>query len=145
MPITTHPSVVRAYQQPGQARASTLALAQAAQAQIFQVFGRMEMQGTGQATFTAEFPVMFVDPPQVSFGGELGGNQILVAGQYPTINILVRTWHKQKRAGHTYYSGADFVVVATGPADQTLLAHWQCEGVGLTNPLAGLGGVGDSI
>lgn len=135
MATISHPAVVRAVQQPAQGRQATLALGQAAQAQIFQVYGRVELQGVGEATFSSAFPVWFLDAPQVSFGGELSGNKALTTGSFPTISLIVREWQTKKRAGRLYYTGAEFVVKAGGTSDMTMIAHWQCEGTGLTNPL----------
>lgn len=145
MARAVNPAVVRAVQQPTEARRGEVERGQAVRAQIFQVFGRVELQGAGEALFDAAFPVWFLDPPQLSFGGELGGNQALTAGQFPTVNIMVRSWQTTRRAGHVYYVGAQFIVVVTGPADMFVTAHWQCEGVGLTNPLVGQGGLDEAI
>lgn len=133
--MSVHPKIIRAIQRPTEARRGQVESGKAVRAQVFQVYGRVELQGAGETTFDANFPVWFLEPPQVSSGGELGGNQILVAGSFPRINIMVRSWVTKRRAGAVYYVGAQFIAVADGPADMTIVGHWQCEGTGLTNPL----------
>lgn len=117
-------------------RQADLARGAAVQGKSYQVYGRVEFQGPGESTFDARFPVwFFAESPQVSFGGELAGNQALTAGQFPRINVMVRSWTTTVRNSVTYYTGAQFVLVADGPTDMTGIAHWQVEGTGLTNPL----------
>jgi hypothetical protein len=130
-----NPATVRAVQQPAETRRGNVERARQVQAQIFQVYGRIDLKGAGEVTYDANFPVWFTEIPQLSFGGELGGNKILVAGNFPRISVMVRSWVTTVRAGGTYYSGAQFVAVLDGPADMAATAHWQCEGTGLTNPL----------
>lgn len=81
----------------------------------------------------------------MSFGAELGGNQILTAGKYPRVNVMVRRWVTTRRGGAWYHTGAEFVVVVAGPSDMTAIAHWQCEGIGLTNPIFGTGGLDETL
>lgn len=133
--MPNHPATVRAVQQPVEARRGAVEQGKNVQAQVFQVYGRVDISGAGEATFDANFPVWFQEAPQISFSGELTGNQILTAGQYPTISVMVRRWTQKRRAGAMYYVGAQFIVVIDGPTETTAIAHWQCEGVGLTNPL----------
>lgn len=109
--------------------------ARAVQAKIFQVYGRIEFSGAGENTFTSPFPVWFVEVPQLNFGGELKEGTVLVPGSYPTVNCLIGSWSTRVRHRKTYYVGATFVVVITGPATTEGLVHWQLEGVGLMNPL----------
>lgn len=145
MARVTQPALVRSVQQPTEARRGQVERGKAVQAQIFQVFGRVEFTGAGETTFDAKFPVWFLEAPQVSFGGELGGNQILVAGFFPKISIMVRSWQTTRRSGHAYYTGAQFILVADGPTDMIGIAHWQCEGTGLTNPLFGTGALDEQL
>lgn len=133
--MAVHPKIVRAIQRPIEARRGLIEQGKNAQAQIFQVYGRVELVGAGEITFDANFPVWFLEPPQISCGGELGGNQAIEAGDFPTVNIMVRSWVMKRRAGHTYYVGAQFIAVVSGPGTMIIIGHWQCEGTGLTNPL----------
>jgi hypothetical protein len=128
---------IRQVQQPFETRRSKIEVHRTAQAKIYQVFGRVEFQGSGETTFDVKFPVWFVDPPQITFGAELGANQILEAGTFPRVNLMVRRWDVNIRGGHTYYLGAQFIMVVDGPAEMVAIAHWQCEGTALTNPLTG--------
>jgi hypothetical protein len=106
------------------------------QGKTYQVYGRVDFQGAGESTFDVSFPVwFFIDSPQLSFGAELGGNQALTTGNFPRVNVMVRSWVTSVRNNVTYYSGAQFILVAEGPTDMTGTAHWQVEGTGLTNPL----------
>lgn len=146
MPLATaNPRFVRSLQQPAEARRGQVERGVAVQAQIFQVFGRVDLQGSGETTFETKFPVWFTEAPQMSFGAELAANQILTAGKYPRVNLLVRRWVQTRRGGTFYYTGAEFVVVVDGPNDMSSIAHWQCEGVGLTNPLFGTGGLDETL
>jgi hypothetical protein len=129
------PVKVRTIQPALEGRRDELGKVAAASAKNYQVYGRVDFNGSGESTFDANFPVWFVEAPQLSFGGELGGNQILVAGNYPRVNVMVRTWMLTERSNYTFYTGAQFVLVIEGPAEMTGVAHWQIEGVGLSNPI----------
>lgn len=106
------------------------------QAKNYQIYGRIEFNGSGEATFDAKFPVwFFIDSPQMSFGAELTGNQAIAEGVFPRVNVMVQHWTTTIRNGVTYYTGARFILVVDGPDDMTGVAHWSMEGTGLTNPL----------
>jgi hypothetical protein len=133
------PLRIRSIQAPLEARRGTLELAYRAQARDQRVYGRLEFKHPGEALFEVKFPVWFVEAPQFSFGGELTGNLSLDAGNYPKVNLMVRAWRTITRDGRDYYVGAEFVLVASGRTDMTGVAHWQCQGVALSNPTVGGG------
>jgi hypothetical protein len=135
------PSQVRTVQGGTEARRAQVEQGRNVQAKIYQVYGRMDFSGAGETTFSTSFPVMFLESPQLSFGGELGANQILTAGKFPRVNVMIRSWSTTRRAGALYYVGAELIVVADGPTDMVGIVHWQVEGAGLTNPLFGSGDV----
>lgn len=107
----------------------------AAQAQYFKVSGEIEINGSGEATISVAFPVLFVDKPSFSFGAELGAGEPLAAGNLPTGSLCVAQWGEQARDdGTIIYSGATFAVVSTGPPGQTMILQWHMEGIGLRGP-----------
>lgn len=135
----------RQIQQPLERRRGEVETQRTAQAKVFQVYGRIEFSGSGETTFETHFPVWFIDAPQLSFGAELGGNQILEAGNFPRVNVMVRRWATANKGGHIYYLGAEFVIVADGPTTMIATAHWQAEGTGLANPVASDAELGGTI
>lgn len=97
--------------------------------------GFIEIIGSGEALLDVNFPVWFLEHPNFTFGGEMAPNQILTAGQYPMLSILVHRWAMREfPAGVSYYSGATLIVVSSGADDQRLIGHWRAEGKALRNP-----------
>jgi hypothetical protein len=131
------PLQIRAIQAPLEARRGAVELARRAQAKGYTAYGRLEFRGTGGATFEVKFPVWFIEAPQMAFGAELTGNPVIDPTNYPRVNVLVRGWRTIRRDGRDYYVGAEFVVAVGGPSDITGIAHWQCQGTALTNPIVG--------
>jgi hypothetical protein len=128
---------IRNVQAPFEARRADVERGKAVQGKTYQVYGRLEFQGPGETTANVTFPVwFFIDSPQFTFGAELGGNQAIEAGNFPRVNVMVRSWTTTVRNGVTYYTGAQLILVAEGSTDMTGIAHWQVEGTGLTNPLS---------
>jgi hypothetical protein len=95
---------------------------------IYQVYGRTEFEGAGESTFSETFPVAFQVQPSMYHGGELAPGQVLVPTKFPVINVLVASWQTRTVGATTYFTGAEFVLVATGPADMKATALWQIEG-----------------
>lgn len=107
--------------------------------------GFLDVIGAGEAVTDVAFPVWFNERPSMSFGGELGPNEVLEDGNFPTVSVVVKNWVTEERAGATYYVGATLVVVTTGALTQTMTVHWQAEAVALVNPTLSLGGTDDPI
>jgi len=101
-------------------RAAAAARIAAARVQQANQAGTFTVTGTGEATFVVTFPLIFMDKPIFTFGSELGPNQTLVAGSFPTASATVSQWTtKSGTLKVTYYIGATIVVVVTGPAGAT--------------------------
>lgn len=127
---------IRSIQPALEGRRSDIERGKAVHAKNYEIDGRIEFTGVGEATFDARFPVwFFIDSPQMSFGAELTGNQALNEGTFPTVNVMVQYWTTTIRNNITYYTGARFIIVIEGDDDITGLAHWTLRGTGLTNPL----------
>lgn len=79
------------------------------------------------------FPVWFVDKPSMSFGAELV-RDLVEAGKYPTISVVVVRWRKEKevRVGGGYFVGATLAIVASGRSGEQMIVHWQAEGKAVT-------------
>lgn len=97
--------------------------------------GFVEIVGAGEALLDVSFPVWFLEKPTFTFGGEMGPDQVLTPGQYPTLSILVHRWNMREYSNSvSYFAGATLIVVATGSATQSLIGHWQAQGRALRNP-----------
>lgn len=105
--------------------------------ELFQQYGFEEFKGVGEATFTAEFGLAFLLKPVMYFGAELAPGQALVPGKYPKVNVMVREWHTTTRGPSTYWVGAEFILVVSGPPTLEGTAIWQVEGAGV--PLTEIG------
>lgn len=129
------PLRIRSIQPAVERRRGEVENARAAQARIFQVYGRVSFTGSGELSYEGKFPIWFTEVPQITFGGELDPTVTLVAGQWPTLSLFVFKWTTREKNHHTYYIGAQFIIVVGGPSTMGGIAHWQLEGVGLKNPL----------
>lgn len=99
------------------------------------ILGEVNVSGAGEAVVAVSFPVWFWARPSMSFGAELGTNEKLVDGKYPTVSVIVQKWRTVRRDLHDFYVGADLLVVTTGhPDKQRAVVHWQAEGPALVNP-----------
>ncbi len=112
---------------------------------VHRVIGSVSLNGAGEVLVDVNFPVWFQEVPNMSFGGEMVENEPIVAGRFPTISVVVKSWVKQKRDLADYYAGATLIVVSTGQTNQRMIAHWAAEGKALRNPLGGTGGIDDPI
>lgn len=95
-------------------------------------FYEIMFQGTAttqEIAVDVTFPVWFVDRPGMSFGAELL-RDVIEAGNYPTISVVVITWTKvhDLRPGGGYFTGCRFAIVASGRVGEEMMVHWQADG-----------------
>lgn len=126
-------------------RRGTVERGKSIQGREFSIHGFIDCYGAGEALQDVNFPVAFQERPAMSFGGELAVNQTLEDGNFPTINIMTRSWQTILRDGATYYTGATLIIVATGPTTMGYTAHWQATGKALVNPLNDAGSASSVI
>lgn len=126
-------------------RRGQLERAQSMQGRRHRVTGFVEIVGAGESLAEVVFPVHFIEVPMVSFGGELGPNEVLEDRHFPTISVMVRAWKREERAGAEYITGATLIIVTTGRVEQRATAHWQAEGTALVPPLLSSGSVDEPI
>lgn len=101
------------------------------------VSGKFLWEGSGEGTKEVLFPVKFTEPPAFWFGGELGPNQSVVRGSYPTVSVIAAQWRTLKRPPvTTLYYGCTLVVVVSGHSDQKMVIHWHVEGKAMSDPSA---------
>lgn len=106
--------------------------------------GTFLVDGSGEASADIVFPVKFIERPNISFGGELHLDTNPVAGQFPTISVVVNRWITDPPAALTYtvatlklyFVGAQLLVVTTGPTSQRMWVHWTAKGRAIINPAA---------
>ena len=99
------------------------------------ISGQFLWEGSGEGEKEVVFPVKFIERPVFYFGGELGPNQSVVDGYYPTVSVVVGGWLTLKRPPVTsLYYGCTLVVVVTGHTDQKMVIHWHVEGRALSDP-----------
>ena len=104
-------------------------------AQYFKIHGEFEVYGSGEGSSSVNFPIRFSDKPVMHFGSELAPGDTYTTGALPTANLTVLSWAISPNASGTVtYVGADFGVVTTGSATQTMIVFWSVEGVGVRNP-----------
>lgn len=97
--------------------------------------GFIDLNGAGEALLDVNFPVWFLEKPLFTFGGELAVDQVLTAGQFPTLSMLVQRWQMKDYPNNvSYFAGATLAIVITGPATQRLIGHWQVQAKALRNP-----------
>ena len=129
--------------------------------------GRTQLVGSGEAVIIVDFNVIFVEPPNFTFGGELAASAAPIPGQFPIVTACVATWDVyeadlppnddgsgsrgiQLDSGLTlrrWYRGANIAAIATGPSTQNMYIHWQFSGRALINPIANVieGGAGGTL
>lgn len=102
---------------------------------VYSIEGTFRLEGAGEALIDVTFPVWFIERPFPGFGAEMAPNQVLVAGKYPTVSVVVHRWRmKDYPHGVSYYAGATLVVVSGGAEGQTMLVHWSMTAKALRNP-----------
>lgn len=115
--------------------------------------GTFLVDGAGEATADLVFPVKFIERPNLTFGGELHLDTNPVAGQFPTISVVVNRWATDPPAANTftvatlklYFIGAQLLVVTTGPSTQRMWVHWKASAKAIINPAASAGVTTNSI
>lgn len=109
----------------------------------FELYGEVPVHGPGWATFDLLFPVRFVELPTVRDGWHLVDNQVINPRNLPTVRVSVKSWITTSQSP-IYYTGATMLIVAHGPTDLWVKAHYTLTGKALRYPLeaanAGMGG-----
>lgn len=104
--------------------------------QYEKVSGEIQMPDVGETSISVNFPVFFVDKPSFSWGAELYPGSPVEITNLPTASCVVLLWHTRVRDdGTSIYVGAQFALVATGPASQVTIFQWHVEGVALRGPV----------
>jgi hypothetical protein len=116
-------------------RAAVRAQADAVAARIVRTAGTVETAGSGEGQVDVTFPNLYIEKPALSFGGELAPGSPLVAGQFPTVSVIVVSWVTLIKSLGVLYTGARLCVVTTGVTTQGVIVHWQAEGKALSSPL----------
>lgn len=102
---------------------------------IHSIQGFVNIVGAGEAILDVNFPVWFLEKPLFTFGGEMAPGEVLTAGQYPMISMIVHSWVMKDYPNNvSYFAGAHLIVVTTGSATQRLIGHWQAQAKALRNP-----------
>lgn len=115
-------------------------------AQPYFVQGRFLCDGAGELVKDVSFPVVFTEEPFFAFGGRLEQNQVIVAGNYPTVSAVVLSFSVEKRGVSTeLFRGARLIIVTTGEEDQKMWLQWQFSGMALVNPVGGGSSVGGVV
>lgn len=106
--------------------------------------GRTKVLGVGEATVEVRFPVVYLEAPTFTFGGELAEGSILSPGEFPTVSAIVSRWQVDEpdldlfgQTMRIHYRGATLAIVTTGPADTDVYLHWTFTGRAISNPGTG--------
>lgn len=105
-------------------------------AQESAVVGRFPVNNAGEAYKTLLFdPVVFATIPTITFGFEIEGDNNIKTTRAPVITASVYSWKLQERnPASPLYTGADILVVSTGPALVKFTVTWNATGVAFANP-----------
>lgn len=134
------------FQEPFERRRGELERTTSMYGRVHKIHGFVELAGSGETIVDVKFPVWFTERPAISGGGELGEGAVLEEGSFPIFSAGVVKWvYEEKAGGARYYTGAQLVLVALGPADAKSIVHWQLEGKALRNPLNDLGDTDDPV
>lgn len=108
------------------------------------VTGVVELAGRGQGFVEINFPVTFIEKPNVSFGYELG--QGYQSGLVPSCNAVVNDWVMDaQKSNSVRISGCSLgCVVSAGPAVVSYL-HFNFFGKAYRNPTSPSMGVKETI
>lgn len=135
------PDVARAIEQ----RRGVVERNRSVQGAVYSIAGFIKCNGAGEGLYETNFPMMFQERPAMSFGAELADNSTLEDGNFPWVNVMVKSWKKIKKDGQTFYTGCTLIIVASGHETMSYTAHWQATGRALTNPLNHTTTVDDTI
>jgi len=103
-------------------------------ATVYSVNGLFLISGVGEVSSTVNFPVKFIERPNVNFCGELQQSSPIVTGNFPTVSVVVGDWVRQETSTRRLFVGAKLLVVTHGPATQAMWIHWSATGVAISNP-----------
>jgi hypothetical protein len=108
---------------------------QTMQGQVFELTGSVPIIGIGEATREVNFPISFIERPQVFGSGALDDGEDLVDGFYPTWRVGVASYETTTRNGTVLYTAALLVMVVTGVSTQRSVVSWSLRGKALRNPV----------
>jgi hypothetical protein len=111
------------------------------------VSGRILVRGTGELAYELSFPVVFVEVPIMSFGGELDQSDFAESSRFPTVSVVVLNWlkYKPREDSEIFFNGARLGIVIKGKRNQNLWVHWTATGSAMRNPIGGLDSVGGGV
>lgn len=122
--------------------ASNQAASKSMEGRVHSVSGSVELSTTGEATVDVNFPVIFVERPNFTFGGGVLPGSVLTDGSFPRINGAVVAWQTQKAndslVENVRYTGVTLSIVSYGTQDQRFFLDFRFEGVALVNPVGGV-------
>lgn len=106
------------------------------------VEGRFMVDGSGEALRTVSFPVIFIQIPNMTYGGELNLDSHAVAGSFPIMSAVVNKWETNPPIeisittdySKVYFIGAELAIVTTGPVGQRMWIHWRASGRAIVGP-----------
>lgn len=92
--------------------------------------------GSASETVTEiSFVNTFLEKPTFTFGFELGPNQHVTAGSFPTLSAFILQWvNPNSSTPYPTYTGARVGIVASGVDGQILVAHLSFMARGLGYP-----------
>jgi hypothetical protein len=91
--------------------------------------GELLLRGAGEQLVDVVFPTPFTSKPIMSFGGEIQDTNLLVAGKYPTISVIVAGWiTKEVPPYSVLFTGAKLCIVTTGLNIQKMIVYWSFTG-----------------
>lgn len=106
---------------------------------VFQVYGSVDLTGIGGTTVEVNFPVTFLEEPNMVFGYRFGTNQAVVDGTFPRLDAAVVRYVEVKANDESpRYRGAFIMVYVSAEvaAEQFLTTfNWLATGRALVNPI----------
>lgn len=103
-------------------------------ATVHSIDGLFMITGSGEASVFVNFPVKFIERPNLSFGFELDPSAVVAAGSYPSVSAVIGGWAKEGPSNKRTFTGATILVVSTGPVTQKIWVHWTASAKATTNP-----------
>lgn len=102
---------------------------------VFNVDYLFPFVGAGEAYKDISFPVLFVEQPTISHGGEVAKGTNLVQGNYPWCSAMSGGWVTKTSGSAVYYLGCRVIIVVGGTVDQTGFVHFHVKGKALQGPV----------
>lgn len=122
------------------ARTTAAERAKALQGQVQTIDFRVKILGAGEVEVPVDFPVLFIERPTFTCGGEFDQftSPPIVAGQMPRFSAVVTRWESVARpnANNLCFVGAHVAVVTSGPFLMTMFAHLSFRGIALVDPIS---------